>query len=267
MVRVAGEDRIVGTLCVERDELQFRPGRRQAPGSGAWFFEFTFAGIIDVEIVERTLQELPWSLERGLRVRAVDGQEATFYLCGRGKGKADVVVRGLRTLVKHGGGLADAVPSTQPLTCVDAAANAPQTKSSEFSRWLQRHSWWIMAVALAFWIPELVTGLREGAGLLVLVYPGVWIAFSIHVIVGRFVHVTTRNHPLLAVLPLSSYLVGVSILAFVLVPFDGAPLSVAVVTLIFGIPAAAIAAMWLSPDTHRAWRKARENDERRSRGI
>lgn len=153
-------------------------------------------------------------------------------------------------------------PSTRSVRHTDAAAGARVSKSAEFTHWLQRNSWWILAIWLtAVLIPDLVRG--EGRPWLwVFIYPGVFIALSLEPIIGRFANITLRNHPFVAVLPLTSYLVGTSILGFVLVETDGYPMRAALATLLFGIPAAGIAALVLSPGKRRAWREARDNDKK-----
>ncbi|MDQ3157104.1 MAG: hypothetical protein M3Q98_10330 [Actinomycetota bacterium] len=271
VARVAGEEAVGGKLRIDRGHLRFRPGKWQTPDPEAWSFEPSLAEISDVDFVERTLRGAGWAaFHRGLRIRTGDGSEATFYLSGRARHKLDEVVPNLRKLVTLDGGLSDPVPGMPTVKYADSAENATLSKSSEFSGWLRRYSWWIAAFGLAtIWIPDLVRGLREGAGLWVLVYPGVFIAVAINMIAGRFVNVTIRNHPFVAILPVTSYLVGVSILALVLVPLYRLPISAGLAPLLFGIPAAGMAAIFLSPGQRRTWREARDNDndKRRSRGA
>jgi hypothetical protein len=92
----------------------------------------------------------------------------------------------------------------------------------------------------------------------VLIHPGIFIAICIVMVASRFI--TARNHPLLAVVPICAYLVGASILALVIYSQYVIPTSAALAPLMFGIPAAVVLVVTLSPSRLRAWREARNND-------
>jgi hypothetical protein len=264
VVRVAGEDSVGGDLSVEEGELRFRPGKWQGSASAAWTFSSPLAGIAEITTVERTLHHLPWSIERGIRVRTVDGSQATFYLVGRARDRADVVVAGVVELVKSASGPSETI-ATRPATAVDLAEHTPLGGSASAFRSFRRYSWLFGLFGIVVFTPELVATLRDAPDGLgfghawVLVYPGNFIAIGIYMVIDRFV--SFRNHPLLAVLPLSLYLVGTSILALILYAFYVVPTSAALAPLLFGIPAAIVAAVTLSPTRRRAWREARDNDQ------
>ena len=262
----SGEDVVGGELAVEGHELRFRPKKESE--SADWRFYSALAAISDVTTVEPTLQKQPWSLQRGIRVRTTSGSQATFYLTGRAKDRADVVVAGLSELVKSSSGRSE---STTPTTFVDHAENAPVDASTNAMRKFRSFSWVIGVLGLIFYTPELITRLGEADSsvdrLWLLIYPGVFLATCLHIAAGRFVNVNLRNHPLLAVLPITLYLVGVSILALTIYAFYAIPTSAALAPLLVGVPAAILMASVLSPDRRRAWREARNNDARAARSA
>ena len=263
VVRVAGDDAVGGALSVEEGELRFRPGKGQRSAPAAWTFNSALPDVAEITTVERTLHHLPWSVEHGIRIRTLDGSQATFYLLGRASDRADVVVAGVFELVKSASGHTEA-DSPRPATFVDRAEQAAAGESAGSFPNLRRYSWLVGLFGIALFTPELVATLRDAPDELglgrawVLVYPGNFIAIGIWMVVGRFM--TSRNHPLLAVLPLCLYLVGTSILALVIYAFYVVPASAALAPLLFGIPAALVAAVTLSPTRRRAWREARDND-------
>ena len=264
VVRAAGEDVVAGDLRIEDGELRFRPGNGNASAPADWSFSSALAEIADIETVERTLQNFPMSLERGIRVRAIDGSQASFYVVGRARDRADVVVAGIRELVKSARGPGDA-ETPQPATYTDRAEDAPLGGSASAMRNLRRYNWLFGFLAVIVFTPELVAALREDSGepsfarAWVLVHPGNFIAFGLHLLAGRFI--TSRNHPLLAVLPISLYFVGTSILAIVLYAFYVVPTGAVLAPLVFGIPAAIFMVVTLAPRHRRAWREARDNDK------
>ena len=262
----SGEDVVGGELAVEGSDLWFRPKKNSEPA--VWRFHSALAGITGVTTVEPTLQKQPWSLERGIRVRTSAGSQATFYLTGRAKDRADVVVAGLSELVRSNRGPSE---SMTPRTWVDHAENVPVDGSTNAMRKFRRYSWVIGVLGVVFYTSELMTRLGEAESsidrLWVLIYPGTFLAICLHWAVGRLVNINLRNHPLLAVLPIALYLAGVSILALVIYAFYAIPTGAALAPLLFGVPAAIIAAMVLSPDRRRAWREARDNDARAARSA
>ena len=270
VVRVAGEDVVGGDLSIEEGELRFRPGRGHGSAPAAWPFKSELTAIADVTTVERTLQNLPFSLERGIRIRTLNGSQAAFYLLGCARDRADVVVAGLRELAKSSRGFIGAISPGQT-TYVDEAGRAPLGGSTSALRKFQSYAWLFGLFGIAIFTPELVAALRETSGdsgltrAWALIHPGNFIAISIWMVAGRFI--TARNHPLLAMLPISLYLVGSSILALVIYAFFAIPTSAALAPFIFGIPAAIFMAVTLSPNRRRAWREARDNDKRISQAA
>ena len=262
----SGEDVVGGELAVEGHELWFRPKKNSEPA--VWRFHSALAGITDVTTVEPTLEKQPWSLQPGIRIRTTTGSQATFYLMGRAKDRADVVVAGLSELVKSSSGPSE---FTTPTKFADPAENAPTDGSTSAMRKFRSYSWVIGVLGLVFYTPELITRLGEADSsidrLWVFIYPGMFLATCLHFAVGRFVNVNLRNHPLLAVLPITLYLVGVSILALAIYAFYAIPTSAALAPLLVGVPAAILMAMALSPDRRRAWREARDNDARAARSA
>lgn len=262
----SGEDAVAGELVVEGRELWFRPKKNS--GVTDWRFRSALADIVDVTTIELTLENWPWSLERGIRVRTSKGSQATFYLTGRAKDRADVVVAGISELVKS-----SQVPteSPSPTNFVDHAANAPADGSTNPMPLVRRFSWVIGVLGLISLTPELVTRLGDSSTTIervwLLVHPGIFLAVCIHMIVGRLVNITSRNHPLLAVLPITLYLVGASILSLVIYSFYVIPTGAALAPLMFGIPAGILLATVLSPGRRRAWREARDNDVRAARSA
>jgi hypothetical protein len=182
---------------------------------------------------------------------------------GRAKDRADVVVAGLSELVKSNHGPSE---STMPTNFVDHAENALIDRSTNAMRKFRSFSWVIGVLGLIFYTPELITRLGEADSsidrLWVLIYPGTFLAICLHMALGRLVNINLRNHPLLAVLPITLYLVGVSILALAIYAFYVIPTGAALAPLLFGIPAAILMASVLSPRRRRAWREARDNDAR-----
>jgi len=261
VARVAGsrEDVATGELAVEGNELRFLPKSESA----AWGFRSELAKISEVTTIEPTLKNSPWSLEQGIRVRTSTGSQATFYLMGRARDRADAVVAGISELVKSSQGPNEA---TTPTNFVDGAENAPVNGSTKFVRTLLRFSWLFGVLGLAFLIPELLTRLGDSSTTIervwLLIHPGIFIAICIELTVGRFVDIARRNHPVLAVLPFTLYLVGASILALVIYAFYVIPISAALAPLFFAVPAAFAMVTVLSPDRRRSWRKARDNDAR-----
>ena len=260
-VGLTGEDAVGGELAVEGDELWFRPKRDSE--SAEWRFYSALAAISDVTTVEPTLQKQPLSLQRGIRVRTTSGSQATFYLTGRARDRADVVVAGLSELVKSSSGQRE---SSTPTKFVDHAENVPVDGSTNAMRKFRSFSWVIGVLGLIFYTPELITRLGEADSsvdrLWLLIYPGTFLAVCLHMAVGRFVNINLRNHPLLAVLPITLYLVGVSILALAIYAFYAIPTRAALAPLLVGVPAGILMASVLSPDRRRAWREARDNDAR-----
>lgn len=257
----SGEDVVGGELAVEGHELWFRPKKDSEPA--VWRFQSALAEISDVTTVERTLEKHPWSLERGIRIRTSKGSQATFYLMGRAKDRADVVVAGISELVNSSQGPSE---STTPTSFVDHAENAPVDGSTSAMRKFRRYSWVIGVIGLVFYTPELISRLGEADStvdrLWVLIYPGSFLAICLHMSLGRLVNINSRNHPLVAVLPITLYLVGVSILALAIYAFYVIPTGAALAPLLFGVPAAILMALVLSADRRRAWREARDNDAR-----
>ena len=262
----SGEDVLGGELAVEGRELQFRPKKKSE--AAEWRFYSALAKITDVTTVEPTLEKQPWSLERGIRIRTSTGSQATFYLTGRAKDRADVVVAGLSELVRSNRGPSE---SMTPRNWVDHAENAPVDGSTKAMRKFRRYSWVIGVLGVVFYTSELMTRLGEAESSLdrlwVLIYPGMLLATCLHFAVGRFVNINLRNHPLLAVLPITFYLVGVSILALTIYAFYAIPTSAALAPLLVGVPAGILMASVLSPDRRRAWREARDNDARAARSA
>ena len=269
VARVAGEDVVSGELSIEGGKLRFRPGRGHGSAPAAWTFDSELAAIAYVTTVERTLQN-PITLERGIRIRTFNGSQATFYLLGRARDRADVVVAGLRELARSSRESTGAI-TPRETTYVDEAERAPLGGSTSALRKFQSYSWLIGLVGIAVFAPELVADLRESSGdsglarAWVLIHPGIFIAINIWMVAGRFI--TARNHPLLAVVPISLYLVGASILALVTYAFYAIPASAALAPLMFGIPAAIVMAITLSPSRRNAWREARDNDKRISQAA
>jgi hypothetical protein len=263
VLRVAGEDIVGGELAVEEGHIRFRPGKGHGSAPAAWSFTTELSGIADVATVERTLKNQPFSLERGIRIRTVEGYEATFYLVGRARDRADVVVAGLLELVKSSRGRIEDTTSSRT-TYVDDAELTPLGGSTSALRKFRSYSWLFGLFGIVVFTPELVTALRdssEASGLArawVLIHPGIFIAICIHLFASRFI--TSRNHPVLAVLPIGLYLVGSSILALVTYSFYVIPTGAALAPLMFGIPAAIVMVTALSPSRRRAWREARDND-------
>jgi len=262
----SGEDVVGGELAVEGHELWFRPKKNSEPA--VWRFRSALAEISDVTTVERTLEKHPWSLERGIRVRTSTGSQATFYLMGRAKDRADVVVAGISELVKSSQGPSE---STTPTSFVDHAENAPVDGSTDAMRKFRRYSWVIGVLGLVFYTSELISRLGEADSrierLWMLIYPGTFLAICVHWALGRFVKINSRNHPLLAILPITLYLVGVSILALAIYAFYVIPTGAALAPLLVGVPAAILMTSALSPDRRRAWREARDNDARAARSA
>jgi len=263
-VAASQDDGAAGELSVEGQELWFRPKSEPAE----WTFHAPMAEISDVTTIEPTLEKLPWSLERGIRVRTSTGSQATFYLMGRAKDRADVVVAGISELVKS-----SQVPSeaTTPTNFVDEAETAPLNGSTKAMRVFLRYSWVFGLLGLAFLIPELLTRLGDSSTTIervwLLIHPGIFIAICTELTVGRFVDIARRNHPVLAVLPFTLYLVGASILALVIYAFYVIPISAALAPLFFAVPAAFVMVTVLSPDRRRSWRTARDNDARAARSA
>jgi len=260
------EDVVGGELAVEGSELWFRPKKNSE--AAVWRFHSALADIVDVTTIELTLENWPWSLERGIRIRTSTGSQATFYLMGRAKDRADVVVAGISELVKSSKGPSAA---TTPTSFMDDAENAPADGPTNPMRFVRRFSWVIGVLGLISLTPELVTRLEDSSTTVervwLLVHPGIFMAVCIHMIVGRLVNITSRNHPLLAVLPITLYLVGASILSLVIYSFYVIPTGAALAPLMFGIPAGILMATVLSPGRRRAWREARDNDVRAARSA
>lgn len=264
VVRAAGEDLVAGDLSVEEGEFRFRPGKGHTSAPAAWTFHSALASVTEMAIIERTLQNLPLTLERGIRVRTLDGSQATFYLVGRARDRAEVVVAGVRELVDSARGSSES-ETPRPSIYADHAEHAPLGGSASVFRSLRRYSWLGGLLGIVVFTPELVTALSESSGepslvrAWVLVYPGNFIAFGVHTFAGRFIE--SSNHPLLAVLPICLYLVGTSILAILLYAFYVVSTGAALAPLMFGLPAALYMAVALTPDRRRAWREARDNDK------
>ena len=264
VARVAGKDVVSGELSIEVDELRFRPGKGHASAPAAWLFDSNLTAIADVTTVERTLQDLPFSLERGIRIRTVSGSQATFYLLGAARNRADVVVSGLSELVRSSRG-PDRATMPGPTTYVDEAERAPLGGSTSAMRKFHSYSWLFGLFGIAIFTPELIVEFRETSGdpglyrAWVLIHPGIFIAIALWMVASRFI--TARNHPLLATLPISLYLVGTSILALVIFTFYVIPIGAALAPLMFGIPAAIVTALTLAPSRRKAWREARDNDK------
>jgi len=86
-------------LAIDADSLRFRPGKGQTPDSEAWTFASGLAEVSVIDVLERTLQGPPLAVyHRGLRIRTVEGSEATIYLSGLRQDHLGEVISQLRAL-------------------------------------------------------------------------------------------------------------------------------------------------------------------------